>query len=99
VAYHVFHIMVAQMRSNRQARQQLLEYPERVLNSVGLDKSALNEPHDKNALARAEILLSSANITDADDAISALKKLGAAARNKLGENFEVEVDPFGVTLL
>lgn len=94
-----FFRMIDLLRSNHQLRQRLLDDPENVLTELGIDESILNKAHDDKALARAQDLVTSAKLTDADDVISGLKKIGAAAKQNLKNGFEVEVEPFGVTLL
>lgn len=91
--------MVDLLRSDRTAREKLLDDPDTLLADLGLDAKVLNDAYDQQALDRANALLKDAGITNQDDAVSALRKLGTAAKKHFANGHEVEIEPFGVKLL
>lgn len=69
------------------------------MKNLGVEESILDEPHDKNAFARAREVLSTAGLSAGDNAVTGLKKIGSAAQKKFSKGYELKVDPFGFTLL
>lgn len=86
------------LRSDRQSRDRVLRDPAGLLKEHGLNPAALDRSVDKKSLERGRQVLAAAAIKPTDDAVTSLKKLGGAARKQFKE-FEVEVRPFGITLL
>jgi hypothetical protein len=52
----------------------------------------------KEGMKKGEALLKSANVAREEDMATVLGKVQAAARQTIGENFDVSVEPFGFTL-
>lgn len=94
-----FDRMVALLRSDRQARDAVVSDLQGLLDRFDLTKDELTVPHDEEAYRRAVGLLERAAIDNEVDPVTALRRLGEAARGAFPDGFEVEVDPLGVALL
>lgn len=93
-----FDRMVSLLNLDERLRQQLLADPEGFLATMGLDKSILNDAPDQSALARANEVLTAAQLTSDDDAISSLKKLRDASQGIFGD-VALDINPIGFVLM